>query len=90
MSRTEFREKVSKIVYLCATPEQYEEWRKAARLHGPPLDSWFCTDCTPVYQLEMKKKGWCVRPEIRFKKSAGEGIEGYLPTKHKDRTGELF
>jgi len=77
------REHIVRMAYLCATPEQYEEWRRAARLSPPPYESWFCTDCTPAYQAEMKAKGWCARPEIRFKRS-DEGIVGYVPSKNTE------
>lgn len=76
------REQIVKMAYLCATPEQYEDWRQAARMSKPSLDSWFCTDCTPSYQREMKKKNWCMRPEIRFKKTKDGDIEGYCPPKN--------
>lgn len=87
--RDEERERIVKMHYKCATLDQYEEWRKAARLSPPAFPAWFCADCTPQYQLEMKKKGWCVRLEVKFKRTASDGIEGYLPSKHT-RTGELF
>lgn len=88
--RDEEKEKAVNTHYLCATPEQFEEWRRASRLSLPPFPAYFCADCTPSYQLEMKKKGWCARPEIKFKRTAADGIEGYLPTKRTIRSGELF
>jgi hypothetical protein len=88
-SKNQVREHIVNLNYLCATPEQYEEWRRAARLSPPPYDSWICTDCTPEYQAKMKAKGWCARPEIRFKRTQRDGIEGFVPSKHI-RSGELF
>lgn len=81
-SRDLERERIVKTVYLCATPEQFAGWKRAARLSPPPFPGYFCTDCTPSYQREMKEKGWCARPEIRFKKTKEGDIEGYLPPKH--------
>ena len=94
MSRSKKLERahIVNLNYLCATPEQYEEWRRVARLSPPPYESWFCTDCTPQYQLEMKEKGWCARPEIKFRRNKDGGVEGYAPSKSSDyiRVGELF
>lgn len=76
------RQKIVNMAYLCATPEQYADWKAAARLCNTSYESWFCTDCTPSYQREMKKKNWCMRPEIRFKKTKDGDIEGFCPPKN--------
>lgn len=83
------REKAISTAYLCATSEQFEDWRRAARLSPPPFPAYFCADCTPSYKMAMMKKGWCARTDIRFKKTSNDGIEGFVPSKH-NRTGELF
>jgi len=82
-------ERLVKTYYPCATLEQYAEWKSAARLCRPAFPGWFCTDCTPQYQRRMKEENKCVRPEIKFRITGSEGIEGFIPTKH-NRTGELF
>lgn len=76
------REHIVKMVYLCATPEQYADWKRAARMSPPSYESWFCTDCTPEYQREMKQKGWCARPYIQFKRTKEDGLVGFAPPKH--------
>jgi len=40
----------------------------------------------------MKEKGWCARPEIKFRRNKDGGVEGYAPSKSSDyiRVGELF
>jgi hypothetical protein len=83
------KENVLKINFLCATREQFLEWKSAARLSKSSMDSWFCADCLPTFKLQMMKENKCVRPEIKFRRRAEEGIEGFIPTKH-NRTGELF
>lgn len=80
--------KNTKLSYECATSDQLYEWRKMARLLAPPKDSWFCTDCTPSYKLEMMRQNRCERPEIKFRRR-DDGIEGFVPSRH-NRTGELF
>jgi hypothetical protein len=75
---TEERAKVVQGSYPCASDDQYKEWKTTARMMRPPTNTWFCTDCTPQYQREMKAQQLCSRPEIRFR-SGADGIEGYLP-----------
>ena len=83
------RKKLVKMHYPCATHDQYAEWKSAARLHSPAFPGWFCTDCTPEFQERMKADNKCVRPEIKFRVTPYEGVEGFIPTKH-NRSSELF
>lgn len=85
----EARRRIVNMHYPCATYRQYKEWRDAARLQPPAFPAWFCTDCTPEYQRQMKAEGKCARPEVKFRVTPYDGIEGFIPTKH-NRSGELF
>jgi len=71
------------VKYRCATPEQYEKWRKVARLIPPPVTSWFCTDCTPEYQKGMMRQRKCARSYIKFETSREEGYVGFVPSLRK-------
>jgi len=62
----------------CSTPEQFEEWRTFASQQTPSYTSWFCTDCTPEFQLKHKKQGTCDHPYIKFKRIEGS-LDGYVP-----------
>lgn len=63
----------------CSTPEQFKEWRSFAQQQVPSFTTWFCTDCTPVFQLQHKKQGICDHPYIKFKKIEGS-MDGYVPS----------
>lgn len=39
-----------------------------------------CTDCTPTYQLRMKKRGLCEHPETMFTVGQDGGVFGVWPT----------
>ena len=82
-------EKLVKMHYPCATLKQYADWKSAAGFYPPTFPGWFCTDCTPQYQKRMKEENKCVRPEIKFRITPSDGIEGFIPTKH-NRKSELF
>lgn len=86
--KTENYEAIVKMHYPCATFKQYDDWRKVARMVRPPMPGWFCTDCTPEYQKDMKAEGKCARPEIRFRMTATDGVEGFVPS-GRVRRGEL-
>jgi hypothetical protein len=74
---SDYRRRVVSMHYPCATAAQYNEWKERARLSRPNLSAWFCTDCTPQYQAEMKAQNKCVRPEIKFKLVREEdGVDG--------------
>ena len=89
MKDFEERRKLVHMHYPCATWSQYNDWKNAARLCRPAFPGWFCTDCTPQYQKRMKEENKCARPEIRFRITSSDGIEGFVLTK-RSRTGELF
>ena len=74
-----YRQTVFNINYICATPAQYNEWKDRARLSRPNLSAWFCTDCTPQYQVEMKAQNKCARPYIKFRRMREEGEVGGDP-----------
>ena len=76
------RARIVNMDYPCALPEEYEVWKRAARLSRPPYDSWFCVDCTPDFQKLNKKLNRCARPDIRFKRMKDGSIEGFMPPKH--------
>ena len=72
-----------KRIPVCATFEQYKEWRLTAMNILPPAKSWFCTDCTPQFQKQMKSEGRCDHPYIRFEHYY-DGIEGYIDSNDQD------
>lgn len=72
----------------CTTPEKYEGWMSVAANVKPPYTTWFCTDCTPTFAAYSRMRGCCDRPEIRFRKDADSGIEGYAPRQVTGRRGE--
>lgn len=61
----------------CTNYDEFVEWRKFASSYRPPHSIWFCTDCTPSFQLKMRKEGKCDHPYIKFR-LAGDDIEGYV------------
>lgn len=67
----------------CATFEQFKEWRMTTMSSMPPYKSWFCTDCTPQYQNEMKNQGRCDHLYIRFE-NFQDGVEGYIDSYDQD------
>lgn len=50
----------------CATEQQYNLWKEAARQSMPPPKVGFCSDCTPEYQKEMIAQRRCENPDIQF------------------------
>jgi hypothetical protein len=67
----------------CSTPEQFKEWRSFAQQQIPSYTSWFCTDCTPEFQLKHKKQGTCDHSYIKFKKIEGS-LDGFVPAEWAD------
>lgn len=49
------------------TQEQYDEWKRLARLSlvGPRYGA--CVDCTPQFQGEMIRQGLCENPHVTFR-----------------------
>lgn len=84
-------EKIRRRIYTCpacTTADVYNKWMKEAMKIKPPYSTWFCTDCTPTFAAYNRMRGCCDRPEIRFRKDADSGIEGYAPRQVTGRRGE--
>jgi hypothetical protein len=81
MTISEFKQLLEfhvKRVPNCSTHDQFDEWRTFAAQLTPSYTSWFCTDCTPEFQLKHKRKGTCDHPYIKFKRIQGS-LDGYVP-----------
>jgi hypothetical protein len=63
----------------CCKREQFDEWKSFASQQKPSYTSWFCTDCTPEFQLKHKKKQTCDHPYVKFKRIDGS-LDGYIPS----------
>lgn len=58
---------------------QYQEWLTAARMSGIPRCG-PCSDCLPDFQAKMIAQDRCENPQVQFKISKNDGIEGYIPS----------
>lgn len=72
-----------KRVPSCSTQEQFDEWRTFASQQKPSYTTWFCTDCTPEFQLKHKQQGTCDFPYIKFKRVEGS-LDGNVPSDWSD------
>ena len=56
----------------CATAEEYENWKRAAKGFLP---AGFCTDCCPEHRDRMIAEGRCEHPTVQFMPDG----DGYIP-----------
>lgn len=60
-------------------PEDWAEWRRAAKLHPPNPRLGACEDCTPAHQSRMLAEDRCARPEVRFIRTFKDGLTAEVP-----------
>lgn len=48
--------------------EQYDDWRRLAKLSLVGMASGACVDCTPEFQQRMIRQKRCENPHVEFRK----------------------
>lgn len=52
--------------------EEYNGWAAIENItvHTQPIRRFACRDCTTQYQLNMKREGKCINPQLRLERFA--------------------
>lgn len=68
-----------------ASARDFERWRTSAGAR----DCGHCHDCTPTYQLRMKKQRRCEHPEVMFSVDVDGGVHGVTSFQPRARKQDL-